>query len=151
MLQNTEASSPLVSVLQVLGIVGGAVISAYKVLQLRKDSRSHLKTDLTILKSLDPTDPNYRVVKAHVDATITKLYSPPGTSRLKDLVADPFSLVLGIAMFIGFGIWSAYLFRNGFSWWGVLTAVFAASGITGIIEAFTRKKTPVIEEEKHSN
>ena|SRR5215213_1647420 len=63
-------------VLDALTIFGGALAWAYQWWNAR--FRSQLKGDFEILKSLEPLgqeEDNYRIVKAHIDATIAKAYA----------------------------------------------------------------------------
>ena len=126
-----------------VGALIGMAVAGYKAYQLGVggiQSRLALKRDLEVLKMLAPTDPGHALVKAHVDQLIQKLYEPhppPIRKRLKDLEPKKWGdFATGIFTFLGFSLWTAYLDRHGFSWWSVLTGLFAMSGIYGIFDSY---------------
>src|SRR6266496_1049466 len=119
-------------------------------------SRLALKRDIEVLKMLPPTDPGHALVKAHVDRLIQRLYKPPSPplqirlaflkpKKWKDLASGGLvflkpkkweDLASGGLVFLGFSVWTAYLDRHGFSWWSLLTGIFALSGLSVVFEAY---------------
>jgi hypothetical protein len=121
--------------LQAIVLFAGLATSLYKLMQHRSDSRAQLRTDLGVLKGLKSDDPSYQLVKAHIDSKIAKIYAPTAG---QGVVRNWEDLIIGLVMLLGFGLWTAYLCRDGFSWWGLLTGFIALSGFTLIIDGFTK-------------
>ncbi|MGH9195860.1 MAG: hypothetical protein ACRD1T_08985 [Acidimicrobiia bacterium] len=119
---------------QALAILAGVVISAYNLRNLpdRTRKRSTLKADIEIYHLLDKSDPQRESVKRSIDATLDRLYG--GRSRsFKDV---EWSFVIGLCLtFVGFGAWTAYQVRDGFTWWAVATGFVALSVLLALPEA----------------
>lgn len=124
--------------LKTLGIIVGVVASLYKLRRIAPKSRSVLRTDLEILKLLEPSDPNYPILKSHIDVKISNIYHhiPLEVSK-RFKVYNWYTFIFGIIMFLGFSIWTVYLVKDGFSWWALLTGSFAFAGVGNILGAFT--------------
>jgi hypothetical protein len=135
--------------------VAAAGYQAYRLGVRNFRSRTTLKRDLDILKMVDQADPGHAILKAHVDRMIRELYAPPAPSVRKRLPSPkhirafvstlardfpkpkkPSDFVSGLLSFVGFSVWTAYLDRGGFSWWSLLTGVFALSGLLGIFDSY---------------
>jgi hypothetical protein len=127
--------------LKVLAVVVTAVVTAIAAIFKLRDvfgrawKRSGLKADLEIYRLLEPSDPNLEVVKTSIDASIQRLYGP-GTNRK---VSDWTSLVVGCVFTVAFAAWTAYLLRDGFTWWAIPTVFFVIVGLTSFAQAFQPK------------
>lgn len=124
------------NVLKVLGVLAGAATTAQQIRQFRANSRSSVKADLDILRMLDKSDASYELVKQHVDALIKRVYAP---RKGGFVVYNQEDFVIGLLLLPGFLVWTAYLLRNGFSWWALLTAFFAFAGFGSILNGLDPK------------
>ena len=130
-------------ILKFVGSAGAVGVAVYKGIKLRQDSRASLRADLAILKLIDKDDPNRAIVKAQVDATIARIYSPgkrAGAARFTVYRKD--DLIPGIVVSLIFLIWTGYLLRNGINWWAALTGFFMLVGFSLIGDAFTPLPVP---------
>jgi hypothetical protein len=115
-------------IIDTLTIFGGALAWLY---QWRYGwFRANLRSDLDILKeleSLGKEEKNYKILKAHIDATIIKQYSCPHSSRWHKVFQKDF--ILGMLFLIGSFGWIWHIVQAGFTWWRVLIAIsFAFTG-----------------------
>jgi hypothetical protein len=121
-------------IVQTLGIVIGGGISFYQVRNLLPGSRATLKADLEILKLLEPQEANYKLVKAHIDASLQRIYPLTNETGGKPAkVIDKVLLGYFIVHTLIFVGWTLYILRNGFSGWGLVTTAFAIVGMLGFI------------------
>jgi hypothetical protein len=129
-------------ILKAATILVGALFSALQLRKLIPRSRTQLKADLEILKLLDPADPNFPLLKSHIDAQIKATYSA-GTGRHSQFkVQDTGHLVIGIIMCLVFIPWTLYLVRDGFTWWALGTGFFAFAGFGNLMMAFETPREP---------
>jgi len=111
--------------LKALGFVLAAITAIFQARGLRLTLRSSLKTDLEIIKLLDPADSSYQAVKSTVDRSIARIYG------LKDHhpVDWDFRRIAitsgGLLGAVGFAYWTFDLARPTFSWWSLLTGYLA--------------------------
>jgi hypothetical protein len=125
-------------ILQAVGLVVGAIFSLLQVRNAVHGSRSTLKTDLEILKLLDPTDPNHALVRAHVTESMRKIYP----NQVAGATASGFKIYnwpqffIGITFSLVFSAITLYLLRDGFSWWALMTGFFAVGGFGNLFMAF---------------
>lgn len=123
--------------LRAIPLVAGALISLFRLRSLEPRLRSKLKTDSEILSRLDPESSAYKNLKLNIEAGVEKLYAQPAKKhRVGDVVADWRDLAIGVVFVVGFGFWTAYLVRDGFTWWSLLTGYFAFAGIGFIALGF---------------
>jgi hypothetical protein len=133
-------------ILKAAGIVVGAIVSLYQISHLLFSSRSTLKSDLEILKLIDPSDPSYSLVKAHIDATVLRVYPTKSDSPSdKDEKFGWGLFFCMVAFTIGFTAWTIHLIRVGSVGWAVSTGVFAVIGGLAVLGFF------VDEEKKKQN
>jgi len=123
--------------LRAVGVLVGAVATIYQLTKLKPRLRTTLKTDLEILKLLDPKDPNYGVVQAHVDRSIQQIYAreAPESAGRGLQVYNWGTLVFGLLLAGGFIFWTVYLVKDGFTPWALLTGFFALGGIGNIMNS----------------
>lgn len=101
---------------------------------LRLRPRANLKADcemLTLLRTVDVA--SCSTLEAHIDAQVARLYgqgapTPSWLTRIRRDVAKPRVLVALVVLALGVG-GTAYLVRNGFSWWSLLTVYLAFLGL----------------------
>ena len=116
--------------LRVVPLVAGALISLYRLQSLEPRLRSRLKSDSEILSRLDPESPAYELLKRNIEAGVERLYAQPAAElKWKDLA-------IGVIFVVGFGFWTAYLVRDGFTWWALLTGYFTLAGVGFIALGF---------------
>jgi hypothetical protein len=126
------------NLLKVLAILAGAVASIHQIKQFRANSRSSLKADLEILRMLDKAEPEHNLVKAHTTQLINQLYSPRAGKRFKIYNLEDF--LMGLFGAVGLTFWTAHILRNGFSFWALLTGVFALASFLVMLDGFDPKK-----------
>ncbi len=97
--------------------------------------RSSLKTDLEILKLLDPADSSYQTVKKAVDKRIARLYSPEPTRPEADMFWSWVFAIFGVLWALGFSYGTFVLLRPAFTWWAVLTGYLAFAGLWLLVMA----------------
>jgi hypothetical protein len=124
--------------LKITAAIIGGVGLLYQLRNLRLTFRSSIKTDLEILKMLEPTDPNYNIVSTSINESIRKVYGDPNKTRFK--IYNPVDFYLGLFWSIGFTYWTYYLCHDGFSFWGLLTGFSAFAGIGGVLNGLEPKK-----------
>lgn len=137
----------LVEVLTVIGTVVGILATFFGLRRIEPAlrPRSRLKADLEILRMLEPKDPEYDIVRRHIDTTITKLYELRGQQGgIKGLrVYNWSAFALGIICFPGFTFWTWYLVNDGFSWWAIATGWFAFAALGWVYIGFEEKRVPL--------
>ena len=134
-------------VIKAFGAIVGAIVSLYQLRNLNLRLRSSPKSDIEILNLLKPDSPNYQAVKTHVDSKILRLYRSEnlGKSAGFKIYSWP-DFILGIVFLPGFLIWTIYLFRGGFNWWGLVTAFFAFAGFGGILNGLQKPSRTTVEK-----
>jgi hypothetical protein len=118
-------------VLKALALFIGIFGSIYQLRKFRFTFRSSIKTDLEILNMLDPSDPNYEIVKKNIDVSIRQIYM--GSNKYRFKIYSKADFYPGLLFLISFTIWTYYLSHNGFTIWAFLTGFFALGGIGGIL------------------
>lgn len=97
-----------------------------------------VRADIELLKLIDSSDRNYDLVKRRIDATIARLYGD--AERTPGILGNVYSyptLLFGIALSLGLGYWTYYLYDAGKPWWSwVLTGFFTIGGVGNIMIAF---------------
>ena len=122
-------------VIQVFGILVGGAMSLYQIRHLLPASRATLKADLEILKLIDPSDPAFARVKAHIERAVDRNY-PAGSQAEGATRIDWPLLVFFVVAATGLITWTVYLVRDGFNAWSLLTGTFALVSAFGILGAF---------------
>ncbi len=121
--------------LQAFGILIAAVVAYVQARGLNLTTRSSLKTDLEILKLLDPADSSYQTVKKAVDKRIARLYSPEPTRPEADMFWSWVFAIFGVLWALGFSYGTFVLLRPAFTWWAVLTGYLAFAGLWLLVMA----------------
>lgn len=109
----------------VIKVVSGGIAAVggiWKLVQSVRGSRARLAADIEILGKLPVGHPQKPVLERSIQQSIDRLYSPQ--HRMSG-----FEVAYGIIVGAGFTVWTVWLMRDGFSWWGVLTGFFAMGGI----------------------
>jgi hypothetical protein len=87
-------------------------------------ARTNLKTDLEVLKQLDPAEPSHAVVKARIERDVGRIYGREPWYGRKGLRALPVSLA-----FLGWGIGlTVFALANHWAWWWYLIAAYLTFG-----------------------
>jgi hypothetical protein len=117
-----ELAQPLVTV---IGIIVGAAVSIYQVKRAVGHKRTSLHQGLETLKLARELQIPAKALEIEITQRLAKL--EPDYQSPESHITGPVVLqsVVGIVLAIGFGYWTYYLSRNGFSWWSVLTGLFA--------------------------
>ncbi len=109
--------------------------------------RSRLKTDLEILKSLEPLgqeEANYKIVKSYIDATITKAYAC-GLSKKSNQTDEAYQvnvldLIFCILFFSGSILWIWEIAEVGLVWWRILiSSGFAFVGFIALFNVIHKR------------
>lgn len=108
--------------------------------------RSQLKADFEILESLASLgreEDNYKIVKAHVDSTITKAYAcgrSPDSNQPNPNHVNRVDFILSAVFFLGAALWTWELVGVGINWRRILIAVgFAFSGLFALVNVLHKK------------
>lgn len=120
-------------IIKALGVVIGAAGTFYQVRNILPKSRSTLKSDLEILKLLEPGDPLHETVRRHVSRQVAYLYPPRRKKPKRGIIYSSTDFWTGVLMAVMFTTWTIYLTRDGFTWWAVLTGFVALGGLGGIL------------------
>jgi hypothetical protein len=131
------------TILKFITILGGAWAWLYQWRNLR--FRSNLKTDLEILKSLEPSgkeEREYKILKAHINTIIAKAYSGAHPQKRRKLYW--FDLFQGLLFLTGSFAWTVDALAGGLDlkseWWRLLIALlFAFVGFASILNGLNRK------------
>lgn len=134
--------------MKALVIFGAAIISIYQSIQSRRQlsnvvsrPRQRLKTDLEILTLIDDhSDSNYQIVKTNVDKLIQTIYQPVRREKKHRSLGYVIHLSVSLLFLVGFGIWTIYILKDGFSWLAVFTGYLALGGLSNILLTFKYKK-----------
>lgn len=110
--------------------MAGALFSLFRLLSLEPRLRSKLKTDSEILSRLDPESLAHGLLKRNIEEGVEKLCAEP-SAKLK-----VWDVAAGVVFVVGFGFWTAYLVRDGFTWWSLLTGYLTFAGIGFIALGF---------------
>jgi hypothetical protein len=128
-------------VLKALGFIVSAILAYNQMRSYHFTSRTSLKTDLEILKLLDPGDANHELVKTSVSERIQSLYAQDKQEISWGVV------IYGLLWTFGFVYWTVRLVEPEFSWWSLLTGYLAFAGMGMILAGWSgrsrhRKSTP---------
>jgi uncharacterized membrane protein (DUF2068 family) len=117
-------SDTVLRAIPVIVAVAGAI---YKFRDARPRRRATLKADLELLKTArDQTLAlDCEKLQAHVQAELSDLYE-------RTTKTEWGWVVFGSVFSLFFGVWTAYLVKDGFSWWALGTGFFAFVGL-GIV------------------
>jgi hypothetical protein len=147
------ADSIVEPILTVVGIVAGGALTVYQITRAVSPIRSSLRHDLETLKLARELNMPAKALEDDIAQRLAKLepdYQPLRWRITSEVVLQSLT---GILMAIGFGYWTYYLSKGGFSWWSVLTGFFALGGAGQLFIAFDeqrRKDEITAEREKHS-
>jgi hypothetical protein len=126
----------------VIGIVAGlgSVVAAF--LKFRdarplQNKRSRLKTDIEILRMLKSTDPEYDTVKEHVAVAIQDIYKKRDEKEGTFKVHNWEYFLLGLIATVGLTTWTVFLVKDVFSWWSLLTGVYAFASLAIFTSSFS--------------
>jgi hypothetical protein len=130
---------------KVLGVIFSAGAGLYRLrYSVKPRARTNLKADCELLSLFDKSDPSRATLKARIDAQVADLYGPARRGQTwlpKDWLdalreADRPQTVLGVACLAAGAGLTAYLVRNGFTWWSLLTGYIGLLGLGLIMSAF---------------
>jgi hypothetical protein len=99
--------------------------------------RSLIKANAELLEKLPAEGEGRAKLAKHIDYLVGRLTE--SESRRFRRKRDAEGVMLGIIAFIGFGYWSYVLIQADEMWWTLLTGVFAAAGLTGLVEELQGK------------
>lgn len=117
-------------VIKAIGALIGAIVAYTQIKSTHPISRATLKADLEILKLIDKSDSNYKLIKDNFDSRIRHLYG----SRTK-YTSWP-TVIFGALWASGFAYWTFYIVKDGFSWWSLLTGYLAIGGLGWVMMGF---------------
>lgn len=133
--------------LETFSVICGALAGVYQWWNTR--FRSKLKTDLEILKSLESLgqeENSYKIVKAYIDATITKAYAC-GHSKKSNRIGfaeshqvNVVDLFFCLLFLVGSALWLWEIFEAGLVWWRVLISIgFAFVGFIALFNVVHKR------------
>ena len=131
--------------LRAVPLIAGALYSLYRFRDLNPRLRSKLKSDVEILSKLDPESKAHATLKKNIEVAVEQLYPSSGQPAQKVIVSD---VIFGVIFLVGFGFWTAYLVRDGFSNWALLTGFFAFAGVGFLLLGFGYGSANTGEERK---
>lgn len=102
-----------------------------------------LRADAELLSKLDADSPAASALRASIEARVLRRYGPGAQAREVAGVPDTSTprpegaskkktlglRLYGLVMVAVFSVWTAYIVRDGFRWWAILTGFFAFSGL----------------------
>lgn len=138
--EETSMKDVIEPLITAIGIVIGALISIYQVRRAISPKRSSLHHDLETLKLARELNIPAKVLEDEIIQRLAKLepdYKPPRWRFTGEVIGQS---VFGIVLAIVLGYWTYYLSRDGFSWWSVLTGLFAFGGIMQPFAALSEQK-----------
>lgn len=116
-------------------LVGIGVTTSLAVYQLRRTisiRRARLKHDLEMLELANklnlPTGNLHERLAEELEIFVENETALQARSPLSDPQFIGMS-IYGLVVLIGFSVWTLYLVRDGFTWWALLTGVFALGGL----------------------
>ena len=103
-------------------------------LESRPARRSTLKADADLLAKLPKDSAAYHILARSIDERITEQYPsrehPSRSASQKPMREKRWAnIVMGSLIALGFGAWTAYLVRDGFTPWALLTGFFVLGGL----------------------
>lgn len=130
-------------VLAAAGVAAG--VSLYQINRTVSSPRSRIKHDIEILKLIEGTDIPCEELKGNVLRQLADLHDKTVVGKRRLWTPEVVGvMIVSVSLFIGFGAWTAFLVRDGFTWWSVLPGIMAFSGIgqsmTVIDESQRRKQ-----------
>jgi hypothetical protein len=107
--------------------------------------RSTLKADADLLEKLPRDSPAYSILANNLEERIrteypSKAYPLTPMQKRPRQREDWSNIVVGSLVLIGFAGWTAYLVRNGFTPWALLTGFFAFGGLGLLVDGITQKR-----------
>lgn len=90
-------------------------------------ARSNLKTDCEILRTLDPSDQSYSLVKQHVDNELDRVYAPYDQSK-RNLQKVASLVYVATAIVIG-----TYFYLHDFAWYWYSIPIYLLAGTMGML------------------
>ena len=123
---------PIEIIITFVGLIVTATIAISQLHRTISIRRARLKHDLEMLKlTKDLGFPSGRLEKL-LEEDINTFLEEESMRGAQKWYSDPEIIgmtIYGFAVLIGFGLWTNYLLRDGFTWWAVLTGFFAFGGI----------------------
>src|SRR5205814_792596 len=116
----------------------------YKLGQTLFSLRPHLKQDLEILKMLEPQDPNYKIVKAHIDRSIAEKYGKPSPLA----VFNWQGIFGGLAGCVFMILWTVKLRAMGYRYWPWLTGTISFVFFSQFAASLREKATTLAAKRK---
>lgn len=104
-------------------VVATVATAIYKFRDKRPLRRATLKTDLELLKTARDQNLDCEEFQAYVQTELSHLYKRTTETQWS-------TVVLGSVFSLAFGGWTAYLVKDGFSWWALATGFFAFVGLS---------------------
>jgi hypothetical protein len=111
------------TIFKAIPIVVGVVTAAVRFRDARPRRRSVLKADLEVLRAARLQKLDCEEFQAYVQTELSNLSKR--TTRTQWPV-----VVFGSVFSLVFGIWTAYLVKDGFSWWALATGFSAFVGLS---------------------
>ena len=111
------------TILKAIPIVFAVATAIYKFRDTRPRRRATLKADLELLKTAREQNLACEDFQAYVQTELSHLYARTKRTQWG-------WVVFGSVFALSFGVWTAYLVSDGFSWWALATGFFAFVGLS---------------------
>jgi hypothetical protein len=112
------------TILKPVPIVVAAVTAAYKLKDVKPRRRASLKSDLELLKMASDQGIPCADLTRHINAEFRHLYVRTGQDEIQWVTA-----AFGALCLLVFSTLTAYVVRDGFSGWALVTGYFAVAGL----------------------
>lgn len=130
-------------VVTLVGIAVAAGMTAYQLNRSISIRRARLKHDLEVLRLTKDLGIDMKELHNRVEGELKSFVSGEMELEERSLIHDPRFIgmtIYGLAVFFGFTVWTVYLVQDGFSWWAILTGLFAFGGIMQPFVAWNHAK-----------
>lgn len=132
---------PWAAIAQAFGVMVGAGVALYQILRAIAPGASRLKHDLEVLQLAKAVGIDTSALESRLRNQVASIGRHGRVLYPRELVWTPQLLAglgMAVALFIGFGAWTAYILRDGFTWWALLTGALAFGGVGPLMESIER-------------
>jgi uncharacterized membrane protein (DUF2068 family) len=126
-------------ILKAIPVAFAAATAIYKFRDARPRRRATLKADLELLKAAREQNLECMQLETSVRAELARLYDREKRAEWK-------TLAFGSVFALAFGVWTAYIVKDGFSWWALLTGFFTFIGISIALSGLEDSRRPKEED-----
>ena len=125
-------------VVKILGALGAVLVAIHQIVKAldKPRPRQALLEDLEILSKTPDNISGKDLLREHIKRSYESLYSPNSNRKKID-----WSQVVMMPVFaLGLGYWSYHLSKDEFSFWSIVTGIFAIGAIGALFDEFKDDK-----------